>query len=148
MASRLQLPFVVAWAIFATYVVAARGVRNLFPISVFDMYQAHAPRVVARVVVVDAEGHKAEIEDFDGWVCEGGLPVLREPERVCGPDHRPLEYVTRDQELFLHAHEGEAPGPEAVTIVSRAFVLDPEPGTPRSTDCILARCTAHRRGVP
>jgi hypothetical protein len=92
-----RVPLLVAWAIFATYVLAARGVRNFFPISVFDMYQAHAPDVVARVMVIDAAGHTEDIEAFDGWVCDGGPPRLRDVERTCGRDHRPLEYVTRDQ---------------------------------------------------
>jgi hypothetical protein len=140
-----RVPLVVAWAIFATYVLAARGVRNFFPISVFDMYQAHAPDVVARVMVIDAAGHTEDIEAFDGWVCDGGPPRLRDVERTCGRDHRPLEYVTRDQELWVHGHGGDAPGPEAVTIVSRAYVLGDRAGAPPHSDCTIARCTARRR---
>jgi hypothetical protein len=135
---------VAAWAIFATYVLAARGVRNFYPLSVFDMYQAHAPDVVARVLVIDATGDTAQIEDFEAWTCAPEL-VLRDVDRTCGAEHRPLEYVTRDQELYVHAHRGEAPGSETVTVVSRAYVLRPRAGEPAQSDCTIARCTATRR---
>jgi hypothetical protein len=145
---RIDLPLVVAWAIFATYVLAARGVRNMFPISVFDMYQAHAPEVVARVLVLDAAGETAQVEQFEGFVCEDDPAVLMHVEDTCGADHRPLEYVTRDQASYLARHSGQAPGPEAITLVSRAYVLTARPGAPPSTDCVLTHCTARRRGSP
>lgn len=139
MSSRVSLPWLVAVAIFGTYLLAARGPRNLFPLSVFDMYQGHAPEVVARVLVVDAQGRTAEIDAYDEWSCEWEADLL-DPEPVCGADHRPLEYVTRDQSHYLEAHVGR--GGEEVRIVSRAYRLHE---ASRFDDCTLARCLARRR---
>ncbi|MCA9712704.1 MAG: hypothetical protein KDK70_43145, partial [Myxococcales bacterium] len=106
---RLDRRLVVAWAIFATYLLAARMVGNFFPLSVFDMYQAHAPSVVARVLVVDEAGERAEVEDFEGWACEGPPLSMPQVEQRCGARHRPLDYVLRDQALYIEAH-GDAAG--------------------------------------
>lgn len=132
-----------------TYVVAARVVGNWFPLSTFDMYQAHAPEVVARVVVLDAAGSKRQLGHYEGYACEPAPLRLAEvvAER-CREDHRPLPYVVRDQQLWLDAHldPGDGGGTEAIAIVSRAYVLAERPGAPAFTDCVLARCTARRRG--
>lgn len=144
---RFTLPLLVAWSCLATYVVAARVVGNWFPLSTFDMYQAHAPEVVARVVVVDAHGGKRELRHYEAYACEPATVELAAmaAER-CGEEHRPLPYVMRDQQLWLDAHRDPAGGPEAIAIVSRAYVLGKRPGAPASRDCVLARCRAHRRG--
>ena len=140
----VPLPFVVAWAVFATYLVAARVVGNLFPLSVFDMYQSHAPEVAARVVVLDAAGREAELDHFEGFVCESEPVSLLRAGQSCGPDHRPLHYVVRDQELWIEAHRGgDAATSEPITIVSRARSVTREPVT---ADCVIARCYARRRG--
>jgi len=144
---RVTLPLVVAWSCLVTYLVAARVVGNSFPISTFDMYQGHAPEVVARVVVVDGEGRKRELGQYEGYACEPA-PV-RLAERVaerCSEEHRPLPYVVRDQQLWLDAHLEPAGGPETVAIASRAYVLVERPGAPTFTDCVIARCTATLRG--
>jgi hypothetical protein len=142
----VALPFVVAWAVFATYLVAARIVRNLFPLSVFDMYQAHAAEAAARVVALDSRGETLEIEELEGWACEQP-PSLLKVEDTCGPRHRPLTYVARDQELWIEAHRGPTDASsEPIVIVSRAHALAPSPGQPSFADCVIATCTATRRG--
>lgn len=148
---RFTLPLVVAWSCLATYVVAARVVGNSFPLSTFDMYQAHAPEVVARVVVVDAAGVERELGHYDGYACEPApLQLGAEVAERCGEQHRPLPYVVRDQQRWLEAHlesgGAGAGAAEAIAIVSRAYVLTEQPGPPAFTDCELARCTAHPRG--
>lgn len=139
MSRRTTLPWLVAVTTFATYLLAARGPRNLFPLSVFDMYQGHAAAVVARVLVVDARGATAEIDAYEAWSCDGHV-ALQNPEPLCGPDHRPLEYVTRDQARYLETHAGQ--GTEEVRLVSRAYELR---DASRFHDCTLARCLARRR---
>ncbi len=136
---RVPLSWVVAVSVFATYLLAARGPRNLFPLSVFDMYQAHAPAVVARVLAVDASGGVAELDAFEAWSCEWEADLL-DLEATCGEDHRPLSYVTRDQSHLLDANTG--PGTEEVRIVSRAYRVH-EPGA--FEDCLVAVCRATRR---
>lgn len=143
---RFTLPLLIAWSIFATYLGAARLVGNLFPLSVFDMYRAHAPEVVARVLAVDAAGTKHELSRLEAFACEPAPVQLRaQVEARCDVDHRPLPYVLRDQQVWLDAHLDPAGGPEAITIISRAYVLVDRPGAPAHHDCELARCTARRR---
>ena len=127
---------------FATYLVAARIVGNFFPLSVFDMYRGHAPEWAARVVAVDASGRVAELDDFEAFACDLEPVSLARVEATCGPDHRPLAYVTRDQELWVEAHRG-SDGDEPIAIVSRARALDHD----SFDDCVIAKCTARRRGA-
>lgn len=136
--SRPPLAWVVAVAVFVTYLVAARGPRNLFPLSVFDMYQGHAPAVVARMLVVDPDGSTAEIDAFDGWSCSWMGDSV---EATCGTEHRLLDYVERDQRRYLEQHAGDGDLP--VVLVSRAYSLhDPSSS---AKDCVVARCRARRR---
>lgn len=145
---RFDRPSVVAWAVFGTYLVAARVVGNFFPLSVFDMYQGHAPPVVSRVMVRDGAGATAEVDDYEGYVCEEPGLSMALVEQRCRPRHRPLDYVVRDQALHIEAHPGVPTdeGSEPVEIVMRAHVLDPSPDEPAVTDCVVLRCTARRRG--
>jgi hypothetical protein len=142
----VTLPLVVAWAIFAAYFVAARGVRNFFPLSVFDMYQRRAPAAVSRVLVIDRAGLEHAIADFAAFHCEPAPPMLTDVRRYCGPDHVPLDYVMRDLQRDLDAHLSSEPGTEEIAIVSRSFRLDPAGGAMTTADCVLARCTARARG--
>jgi hypothetical protein len=137
------LPFVVAWGVFATYLVAARIVGNFFPFSVFDMYRERPRDVAARVLAIDASGAAVELDAFEGFVCEEPLSLAR-LDLTCGADHRPLDYVARDQELYVEAHRGTEGG-EPIAIVSRAYALSSDHA---DSDCVIARCTARRRGAP
>lgn len=138
--AKRPLPWVVALAVFATYLVAARGPRNLFPLSVFDMYQGHASASVARVLVLDAAGEASEVDAFEDWACSWEGDALRAVEDVCGPQHRPLEYVLRDQERYIERHRGD--GDQNVRLVSRAYRLE---RVGESTDCVVAQCRVRRR---
>lgn len=134
-----RAPTVVAWSVFAAYLLAARGIRNSFPFSVFDMYQARGTPTAARVVVLDDAGVQHEIEDFVAVQCE---PVtLRVALQRCSAEHRPLDYVVRDQQQWLEARLVADPQPERVAIVSRAWTFA---DTTTTADCVLATCTARR----
>lgn len=136
--SRPPLAWVVAIAVFATYLAAARGPSNLFPLSVFDMYQGHAPAVVARLLVIDADGRAAELDAFEDWSCTWEAESV---EATCGENHRLMDYVERDQRLYVERNAGE--GDVSVQLVSRAYPLH-EP-TRNPVDCVVARCRARRR---
>ena len=136
--SRPPLAWVVALAVFVTYLVAARGPSNLFPFSVFDMYQGHAPAVVARLLVIDATGRTAEVDAFEDWSCTWEAESV---EATCGEKHRLMDYVERDQRLYVEQNAGE--GDVSVELVSRAYTLR-EP-TSDAEDCVVARCQARRR---
>lgn len=120
------------------YLVAARGPSNLFPLSVFDMYQGHAPAVVARLLVLGPDGDAAEVDAFDDWSCTWEAESI---EATCGENHRLPDYVERDQRLYLERNAGE--GDASVELVSRAYRLD-EP-VRDAEDCVVARCRARRR---
>ena len=136
---RLSTPRLAAWLIFAAYLLAARGIRNAFPFSVFDMYQARGTTTAARVVVLDAQGVAHELDVFTALHCEPP-PQLADALRTCGDEHRPLEYVVRDQQQLLESRLAGQPQPTPITIISRAWTFA-EAGT-TTPDCALAHCTA------
>lgn len=131
---------VVALLVFGTYLLAARGPRNLFPLSVFDMYQGRAPDTVARMLVLDGDGKTAEVDAFEGWSCEWEHGSVVE---TCGEAYRLLDYVERDQRDYLDRHRGG--GGEALKLVARSYRLRGEARQPASSDCVVARCLARRR---
>jgi hypothetical protein len=143
---RATAPWVAAWCLFAAYFLAARGAGNFFPLSVFDMYQGRPPSEAARVVVVDAVGEASELDDWDAFQCEAGEVPLTATVH-CGRRELAIAYVARDQQRFLDAHRG-AGGEARVSIVSRTYRLEPQPGEAPYTDCELARCAARRRTDP
>ncbi|MBX7080751.1 MAG: hypothetical protein K1X88_16255 [Nannocystaceae bacterium] len=141
-AVRTRVTTLAAWAIFAAYVIAARGIGNAFPLSVFDMYQGRGGDTAARVRVREADGSTRELDRYGALQCYPRLPMLTELRRSCGPEHQPLDYVTRDQQRWLEAHLVDTPQSREVAIVSRAWWLTPREHGPEFTDCVLARCTA------
>jgi hypothetical protein len=133
-----------AWLIFAAYLLAARGIRNSFPFSVFDMYQARGNTTAARVVVLDAQGTQHELDAFAALRCDP-VPQLSAALQTCSAEHRPLDYVVRDQQQLLESRlVGEAQ-PMPMALVSRAWTFAETATT--TADCELARCTA-MRGPP
>ena len=142
----LPIAAIVAWTVFIAYFSAARGIQNFFPVSVFDMYRAHAPAVVGRVIVTDRTGDASEITTWTGFHCDDGRPVLKDLE-ACAPEptSRPIGYILRDQQLHLDEHSEVKPGSEAIAIILRSYRLVTERGAPPHTDCVIARCTARRR---
>jgi len=149
---RLPLAAIVAWTVFLTYFTAARGVQNLFPLSVFDMYRAHAPEVVGRLIVVDRGDRPSELVEWHSFYCAPDRPVLRDLKACSGdPESRPIGYVIRDQQLHLDAHLSAEPDEDAepITISMRSYRLVDRPGAPAFTDCVVATCTArHERSRP
>jgi hypothetical protein len=125
------------------YVGISFAVRNLYPFSVFDMYsrsRTSASRIVAR----DERGQLAEVERFDAWSCEG--PVDTSPGKCGAPgSYFYVPYLDESRAAYVAGHT--SPGDDAgapVEVVRRIWWLD-EPGAPRTTDCVLQRCTAVRR---
>jgi len=142
------LPFVVVWAIFITYVLAARGVRNFFPISSLDMYQAKAPTVASRVLVVDSSGKPSEITQYDAFQCNPAHPKLADVAHCEHANIGRVEYVARDLQIHFDKHERQdiKNGVEA-KIVWRIFYLEDRPGPPAHEDCVLAVCQVRRKGA-
>lgn len=144
---RAILPPIVVWAIFIAYVLAARGIRNFFPISSFDMYQGRSLTVTSRILVVDNEGQTGEITHYDSFQCNPEKPILENVQHCEGAAIRGPGYVVRDQQIYLDAHlqPGAAQDPRA-KLVLRTFTLENRPGPPAFSDCVLAVCQVHKRG--
>lgn len=143
---RVSARLVAAWAIFAAYFVAARGVGNFFPLSVFDMYQGRAPEAAARIVAVDERGRTSELSGWKDFDCEGGSPRLTERIK-CGRPDQTVPYVARDLQGYVDANLGGGAG-EPLSIVSRTYRLTEGSGPLEFSDCLIARCTARRRSGP
>ncbi|MDI1449531.1 hypothetical protein [Polyangium sp. 6x1] len=143
---RRALAGVAAWAIAIAYLLAARGIRNFFPLSVFDMYQGRSPDVASRVLVVDAAGEAAELTAFDGFSCAPAWPKLDDVRHCAFGDQGRVEYVPRDLQIHFDAHvTSDAAGMEDGHIVWRTWTLEDRPGPPASQDCQLAFCRVRRR---
>lgn len=136
---RVRLPLVVAGSIFAVYLVAARLVGNLYPLSTFEMYSRPVPAWVTRIWARDATGALHRLDDYDEWRCEPAIDLRAALER-CGPEHVALDYVVRGEQVVLDAGVG---GDVSVDLISRAHRLANGPGE-RVRECVLARCSARR----
>jgi hypothetical protein len=145
---RRALPFVVVGAIFVTYVLAARGVRNFFPISSFDMYQAQSSTIASRVLVVDPSGKPSEITQYESFQCNPSRPKLADVTHCEHAGTGRVEYVARDQQIYLDAHlrQDVTNGRES-KLVWRTFILEDRPGPPTHNDCVLAVCQVRRKGT-
>lgn len=144
---RKALPFVVVWAIFFTYVLAARGIRNFFPISSFDMYQAQSSTMASRVLVVDFSGKPSEITQYEAFQCNPTRPNLADVAHCEHAEIGRVEYVARDLQIHFdeHVRQDVQNGVE-VKLVWRTFLLEEKPGPPTFSDCILAVCQVRRKG--
>ena len=144
---RKALPFVAVWAIFVAYVLAARGVRNFFPISSFDMYQAQSSTMASRVLVVDSMGKTSELSQYDAFQCNPPYPKLTDVTHCGHAGIGRIGYVARDQQIYFddHLRQDLMNGVEA-KLVWRTFHLEERPGPPAHNDCVLAVCQVQRRG--
>jgi hypothetical protein len=145
---RKALPFVVVWAIFVAYVLAARGVRNFFPISSFDMYQAQSSTIASRVLVVDSSGKPSEITQYEAFQCLPPRPKLTDVTHCEHAGVGRVEYVGRDQQIYLDEHRRQdLKNSHEAKLVWRTFSLEERPGPPTYSDCVLAVCQVRRKGV-
>lgn len=132
---------VIGALVLGGYVTLALAVTNLYPVSVFDMY-SHPRSSASRIVARDAAGNVREVRRYDRWRCEG--PVDVSPRACDTPRFDYSNYLDAEQAAYVASHSnGDGQG-DPVEIVRRIWWLD-EPGPPRTTDCVLQRCTAVRR---
>ena len=126
--------------LMGTYVLAARGVGNLFPISTFEMYGRSAPGSASRIVVRRAGGGLEEVTAFEAFECSE--PIDGDP--IACLDAWPYEHVPAEDEGAVahvrdHAARLDGAG-ESVEIVRRIWRLRGETA-PEVEDCALARCS-------
>jgi hypothetical protein len=129
----------VAALVLPGYVGIAFAVHNLYPFSMFDMYsypRSSASRIVAR----DRDGVLGEVERYDRWRCDGEIDVS--PGRCGAPgSFHYTPYLDASRVAYIGSHSASDGAGEAVDVVRRIWWLD-VPGKPRTTDCLLQRCTA------
>jgi hypothetical protein len=113
---------------------------------VFDMYRRRAPDVASRILVVDGTGRASELGRYEAFLCEPARLELGRAERCPLAQKGRIDYVVRDMQIYFDAHLSNEKGPEEATIVWRTFTLEDRPGPPAFEDCVLARCSARRKG--
>jgi hypothetical protein len=144
-AARFPAPraLVAAFA-FVGYLALALVVRNLYPLSTFEMYAEAPPsRAPSRIIARDAAGAVHEIDEYVGWRCEGEAPSVGESCLGEWP-FSTTEYLDRTAAAWVSAHGG-AGGGEPVDVVRRIYRLSDVVGPPVTRDCLLRRCRAGRR---
>jgi hypothetical protein len=133
---------VVSALALAGYVGIAFAVHNFYPFSVFDMY-SRAQTSASRVVVRDGSGQVAEVERYDRWRCDGEIDVS--PAKCGTPgSFTYTPYIDASRVGYIAGHTVSEASGDPVEVVRRIWWLD-APGAPRTTDCVLQRCTAVRR---
>jgi hypothetical protein len=129
----LDARLVLGALVLVGYAMAARGVENLYPFSVFPMYAAARAKVISRVMARVADGSFIEVTALDRWQCDA-LPVL---EATTCADASSIQYIDREREQYIREHAGT--GGQPVELVRRVFSFD---GVSRPTHCTVSRCTA------
>jgi hypothetical protein len=124
------------------YVVAARGVGNLYPLSTFEMYGATRLVDASRIVVIAPDGPH-EVERFAKWRCD------RTPDpdpRQCGESWPFFHIEASDRAAIDRVRNATVPGTGAtpVLLVRRVWRLDERDTSVQIEDCELARCEAER----
>ena len=131
-----------SWFIAAVYLLVSRGVLNLFPFTVLEMYSTRSEPSSSRILALDASGGVHEVNTLQAFRCEDELT----PENSHCPAEMPryshIDYVDRDLIAHLRAHlgTGEEPAGETFTLVRRVWRLDVSPVS--HEDCVLTRCRA------
>jgi hypothetical protein len=126
--------FTVATLVLAGYLLAARGVGDLYPLSTYSMYAGSPGDSISRVMAL-VGGSFVEVTDLSSWQCDN-LPHLEAAQ--CG-GARGIAYLDREREAHIRNHPGD--GGEPVELVRRVFSFD---GVQRPAYCTLARCRARR----
>jgi len=136
---------VVAALVLAGYVGVSFAVGNLYPFSVFDMY-SRARTSASRIVARDARGQIVEVERYEGWQCDGPVDVS---PAACGEpgSYFYVGYLDAERAEYIAHHPGADGSRAPVDVVRRIWWLETaaSPGPPRTTDCVLQRCTAVHR---
>jgi hypothetical protein len=133
------LPRWLPWVLLATYVLAARGAGNLYPLSTFDMYGKTALDSASRIVARDGEELR-EIERYEHWRCE----TQPSPDPHECPREWPFVHLESvDRAAIRRVREADPPkdGARPVAIVRRIWRFSGD-DPPTTVDCVLARCEA------
>lgn len=131
-----------SWLIAAAYFLVSRGVQNLFPFTVLEMYSWRIQSSSSRILALDARGETHEVNHLDAFSCEDD--ITPEQSHCPGPERQysSIDYVDRDliDHLRSHPGTGQEPSSEAFTIVRRVWHLQVSPVS--HEDCVLTRCRA------
>lgn len=125
---------------FATYLLLALRLGDLYPLSDFTMF-AEPISTPSRVMARADDGEVMEVTALVGWACP--------PDLGLSPDGPAPYFRSQDVDQmiagYIRSHpRGDKPG-EGITLVRRVFQVTTE-GVDVLGDLPLSRCTATRGG--
>ena len=113
----------------AAYLIAARTVLNLYPVSMFDMY-AFVPEAWVERVAVLKDGERTAIDDWGSWKCDMNAGAVNS-----------ILYKQQEAQAKM---EVEGTGPEVhVTLVRE--VWEGRDGAWTLTDVPVSNCTVRAK---
>jgi hypothetical protein len=125
-----------AWIAFATYVAAAVGAHNLYPLSTFEMYGATPLATASRIVVIDGDTAR-EVERYEHWRCD----VEPSPEpRACLATWPFFHMEAVDRAAVDRVRVAGPPQRGREVALVRRIWRFTEADEPAIEDCVLARC--------
>jgi hypothetical protein len=124
---------VISTIVLVSYLAAARGVENLYPVSTFPMFSGQAGEAMSRIMARTSDGRFVEVLDLVAWKCDG-------PAAASCTDVPSIPYIDRERENHILSHSGT--GGEPIELVRRIFSFD---GVQRPEYCVITRCQAARR---
>ena len=112
------------------------------------MYQAQSSTIASRVLVADPSGKSSEITQYEAFHCNPSRPKLADVAHCEHAGTGRVEYVARDQQIYLDAHlRQDLTNSVEAKLVWRTFILEERPGPPTHNDCVLAVCQVRRKGT-
>ncbi len=139
---RPHVAALLSWFIAVAYFLVSRGVQNMFPFTVLEMYSGRSEPSSSRILAIDERGGVHEVNHMDAFRCDDDIT----PEQSHCPDperhYYHIDYVDRDliDHLRSHPGTGQEPSAEPFTIVRRVWQLD-APSVSHE-DCVLTHCRA------
>ncbi len=131
-----------SWLIAAAYFLVSRGVENLFPFTVLEMYSWRSEPSSSRILALDERGGAHEVNRLASFRCDDDITPEKSHCPEPGHHYYSIDYVDRDliDHMRSHPGTGQEPSAESFTLVRRVWQLDVSPVT--HADCALTRCRA------
>ena len=136
-----RLPLAFALSVMVIYVVSARGLGNVYPVSTFEMYGGSTMRAASRIVARSESGEAVELRTYSRWRCDRFVDPAPQACLASWPyDHQP----SVDERAAAAINRAPKPVAETVRVevVRRIWRLHPDEPEPSVSDCVLARCEA------
>lgn len=123
-----------------SYAVIARGVGNLYPFSIFEMYAKPSGSVTTRLGVRDSTGGVHDVSSYVDWHCSE--PIVWE-KFSCDvePLRRVPNYLERAEINHVQSNISDVAKGEPVDLIQRVWRVSSEQSI-SVADCTLTKCNA------